>query len=198
MTKSECREFIKSQVQENKPAFPELSKGLCNQILKCDSYKNSAKVFAYMPLPDEPDLRPVIIDALERGKEVYLPKVISSNSIDFYRVENLQQLNSLKKGSFNILEPDSSLRIYNIDNLQKSDGISFSDILILVPGRAFSKNGERLGRGKGYYDFFLSKFAEISKPVFMGTAFSFQILTQIPSDKNDVMMDLIITERGLV
>ena len=66
--------------------------------------------------------------------------------------------------------------------------------LILVPGLGFTKAGQRLGRGKGYYDKYLSKVfsTQESRPVLMGLAFGEQILDTIPVSENDIAVDCVI------
>ncbi len=61
--------------------------------------------------------------------------------------------------------------------------------LIIVPGIAFDKSLNRLGRGKAYYD----KLLKDSKAIKIGVCFDFQLLESVPVDKYDVKMDLIIT-----
>ncbi len=65
----------------------------------------------------------------------------------------------------------------------------------LVPGVAFSRDGKRLGRGKGYYDSTLEKRRADS--VTIGIAFELQILDDVATEPHDVTMDFIATERGV-
>lgn len=65
----------------------------------------------------------------------------------------------------------------------------------LVPGVAFSRDGKRLGRGKGYYDSTLAKRRADS--VTIGIAFELQILADVATEPHDVTMDFIATERGV-
>lgn len=70
-------------------------------------------------------------------------------------------------------------------------------LLILVPGRAFSKKGERMGRGGGFYDRFFEKlFKSIKKEevCLAGLCFSGQILDTIPMGEFDHPVDLVVTE----
>lgn len=66
--------------------------------------------------------------------------------------------------------------------------------LILVPGIAFGQNGERLGRGKGFYD----RFLESSKALKIGICFEEQIIENVPTEKWDINMDYIITNQRLI
>lgn len=66
--------------------------------------------------------------------------------------------------------------------------------LILIPGLAFTKNGKRLGRGKGYYDRFLAKcFRKFkTRPFTLGLAFREQIVSDIPTTDTDVIIDQVL------
>ena len=62
--------------------------------------------------------------------------------------------------------------------------------LIIVPGRAFTKQGIRVGRGQGYYDRFLAKLLVPT----VALAFTFQIFSKLPTEEHDVTIDKIISE----
>lgn len=74
-------------------------------------------------------------------------------------------------------------------------GELFTDLeqidVILVPGVAFDLKGERLGRGKGYYD----KILKQTKAYKIGICFDFQLLDQIPTEEHDVTMDKVVNSR---
>lgn len=62
--------------------------------------------------------------------------------------------------------------------------------VIIVPGLAFNWQGRRLGRGGGHFDILLSKLSAYK----IGVAFARQIFTDIPVNKNDIPMDIVVTE----
>jgi 5-formyltetrahydrofolate cyclo-ligase len=66
--------------------------------------------------------------------------------------------------------------------------------LMAVPGVAFDRNGNRLGRGGGYYDRLLAGFSGLSA----GVSFDFQLFPQIPSEPHDIPVDTIVTEFGII
>jgi 5-formyltetrahydrofolate cyclo-ligase len=66
--------------------------------------------------------------------------------------------------------------------------------VILVPGLSFTRKGERLGRGKGFYD----RALEESSALKIGIAFSHQIERSIPTDPHDELMDFIVTEKEII
>ena len=61
--------------------------------------------------------------------------------------------------------------------------------LILVPGMAFDRRGNRLGRGKGYYDRLLARMPAVK----IGVCFAFQHLDHVPVDNRDVPMDRVVS-----
>ncbi|MDE6528677.1 MAG: 5-formyltetrahydrofolate cyclo-ligase, partial [Muribaculaceae bacterium] len=73
-----------------------------------------------------------------------------------------------------------------------NDTADISEIeLIIVPGVAYDRLGNRVGRGKGYYDRLLAT----SKATKIGVGYDFQFLDEdIQADQHDVTMDIIITE----
>ena len=68
----------------------------------------------------------------------------------------------------------------------------YADIdFIVVPGVAFDRNGNRLGRGKGYYDRLLPRIPSAYKA---GICFPFQLVEEVPAEPFDIRMDEIITQ----
>ena len=91
---------------------------------------------------------------------------------------------SLKTGVFGILEPS-----------EDCEAVPESEIdLIIVPGVAFDRQHNRLGRGKGFYDRLLSTL-DVPK---IGICYDFQLKDQIPAEPFDRKMDLIITEKEIL
>ena len=66
---------------------------------------------------------------------------------------------------------------------------------VVIPMLAFDAEGNRLGYGAGYYDRFLHRYPHPKK---IGIAFSCQQAERIPADENDVKMDYIVTEKGII
>ena len=192
MDKQEIRKEIKALCSQNAGLLAQKSMEICKKILTSLQYNAATTLFAYMALPDEVDLSPVIQDALENGKNVAVPKIISQteNIIQFFYLDKTKNLTEqTATGTYNILEPDESLPA-TLDPAQKT--------LILVPGRAFTKEGDRLGRGKGYYDRFLGDiFLNGNRKdteayvILTGVCFDFQIKKSLPLDDRDIKMDFI-------
>ena len=131
----------------------------------------------YISLGGEPDTTGMITAARSLGKIVMVP-VCMKNKI-LIRPCLLEDSAKLKVGPYGIREPALE-RPVPLDNLD----------LVIVPGIAFDKKGNRLGRGKGYYDRFLNKLS--SRTATIGLAFDFQILPSVPTTPRDVNVQEII------
>lgn len=189
MTKSELRRKIKNLIQEQsqKEDFSFISQKICKNIISNSVYKSADFIFAYMALNDEVNLSSLINESIKNGKSVFIPKIIpNTNKMDFYKYADKNQL---EKGNFGILEPTQNEEKFELKNYDEK-------ILVLVPGRAFSKNGERLGRGKSFYDSFLSDLKKFNpkNSVFAGVCFDFQIFPEIPTESHDVKMDFVFSK----
>ncbi|MDR3253687.1 MAG: 5-formyltetrahydrofolate cyclo-ligase, partial [Endomicrobium sp.] len=77
------------------------------------------------------------------------------------------------------------------DDIVKQDNID----LIFVPGLAFDVLGYRMGYGKGYYDRWLKN---LPSEKIVGLAYDFQIADKLPSEKYDIPVGLIITEKRVI
>ena len=74
------------------------------------------------------------------------------------------------------------------------DALKVVPSILIIPGLAFSRNGERLGRGKGYYDLYLKNY----KGVKVGVCFKEQLLEYIPVDDNDQYVEYVITDQEII
>lgn len=134
-------------------------------------------VYAYCSLPDEVNTRQLLDELLALGKTVLLPKVVGAGSMTWHRYVGRQ---SLREGAFGIMEPASEACDVVAPPRRRC---------VLVPGVAFDAAGHRLGRGRGYYDRFLSAHPDIYK---IGVCFGFQKVEAVPVDAHDVPVDEVI------
>ncbi len=86
----------------------------------------------------------------------------------------------VRAGYFGILEPAGQ------DKIERQHGF------MMVPGVAFSKDGVRIGYGKGFYDRYLKRFPDIYT---CAAAYAFQVADSLPFEKHDIKLMEIITER---
>ena len=131
-------------------------------------------VAAYQALPDEVSLN-AFCSSHPSNRFVF--PFISGKNLEFYEVK---EEDSFQKNSFSVLEPIP----------EKSKKVSVKDIdIFLIPGRAFDRQGGRLGRGQAYYDRSLHESS-----LKIGIAFDEQIHQgALPLEEHDILMDMIVT-----
>jgi 5-formyltetrahydrofolate cyclo-ligase len=177
--KSDLRSAMRWQLKkitEEKRASD--STKICASLERQDFFKNAASILFFAPLPEEPDLWPLLSDVLASKKLVALPCFDSEN--ESYVPRRVGDIHvEIISGKFGIREAAPTCVAIPLQDLD----------LVLVPGVAFDSNGHRLGRGKGFYDRLLRNFT--GKKI--GVAFDEQIVDAVPAGKNDVRMDLILT-----
>ena len=146
------------------------------------SIPEGSTVCAYFPLKSEVDIRLLLKELLDRGDTVYLPVFAGADTKMIYR--KAENLHNLSPGEFTIPEPPA-----NAEEL----GDKEVDI-VLVPGRAFDRQGNRLGRGSGGYDTWLGWYKKhhTDTPLW-GTCLQCQLMIDVPMEPHDIPMDIIIT-----
>ncbi len=137
----------------------------------------------YAAISGEVETRQIIRKALLDGKRVAVPVTVASKK-RLIAVEVSDPKRDLQgKGPLGIPEPHPKKRLSFAR--KKLD-------LVLVPGVAFDAHGRRLGRGGGYYDRFLSTLpGGVPK---IGLAFRFQVVDDLPFEKHDKPVSLVLTD----
>nr|CAD7449224.1 unnamed protein product [Timema bartmani] len=164
------------------------SKLITSKLLSLPEYQKSNRVSVYLHMDDEVRTSHILEDIFHTGKICFIPRYATdSTHMDMLRVNTLQELESLPLTKWNIRQP---LISDERENALNSGGLD----LIVVPGLAFSHQGARLGRGKGYYDTYLTKCRQLQNtpPVTVGIAFKQQVLDNIPTQEFDVKMDHVL------
>ena len=149
----------------------EISERLCRHIAKMEAIESSRTVALFISLHDEPQTT-VLLEKLH-DKQVVVPR-IEGDEMEFYDISE-----GLEKGAFGIMEPTATTPI-------KPSKI---DVMI-VPGVVFTREGARCGRGKGFYDKYLSQPAFRAATV--GICFKEQIADSLPADSHDKRVDAVI------
>ncbi|MBN2859062.1 MAG: 5-formyltetrahydrofolate cyclo-ligase [Sphaerochaetaceae bacterium] len=183
MTKQELRNEIQRRIATLTSSYrQEASAIICSKILSSEEYRNSQTILLYVPLADEVDISAVIEQAVNDTREVALP-VITRGTMIFRRVDSSWR-NHLKAGALKVSEPTDTCKelVFN----------GRKNVLILTPGRAFSPQGMRLGRGAGYYDRFFSSLR--MEAVRMAAAFDLQITDPVPGEPHDLPVHIIYSE----
>lgn len=157
---------------------------IISRLKQLEEFSKAKVVMTYVSKSDEVDTIRLIRDMLKSGKRVVVP-VVDKEKKELIPCE-ISSLEELGSGAFGVMEPKpNNARVVDLNEID----------LVIVPGRAFDKKCNRLGRGMGYFDRFLKKPIK-SKVV--GLAFSEQIFDKIPVDENDVKVDAVVTEYRII
>ena len=173
MEKKELRAHIKAlKKQHSKEQLLEQSEKILSKLECHPNFVIANKVMLYSALPDEVQTQ-AFLEKWHLKKTIILPTVVGD---DIIPVEYGKDTN-FAVGDFNILEPQNEPYTGLFD-------------LIIVPGVAFDRHGNRLGRGKGYYDRFLCQHLDVKR---IGICFDFQLVDEIPTEPFDIKMDEVLS-----
>ena len=151
-----------------------LSEQIFSKLENCNEIDSASVVALFVSLPDEPQTSLFIEQLLQNNKRVVVPR-IEGEEMNFYDISE-----GVKKGSFGIMEPTSKSPIEP----------SEIDVMI-VPGVAFTLDGARCGRGKGFYDKYLSR--EGFRAYTIGVCYPCQIVGNLPTEEHDKKLDCVIS-----
>ena len=178
LTKQKIRSTILARLKIQKEEERNRKSRIIKQrLLKTRVFKKAKIVMFYIAFGGEVDTIEMIKEAKKLGKIVTVP-VCKGISITL-RPCILDESAKLKKGPYGVCEPSSKRFICSRDL-----------DLVIVPGLAFDKKGNRLGRGKGCYDRFLNMLPKEIPSI--GLAFDFQILSKVPAKTHDRNVNKVI------
>jgi 5-formyltetrahydrofolate cyclo-ligase len=174
--KTELRRLMRAQLARISPAAAATaSESIRTSIPSLPRWQEARVVAAFAALPGEPDLHPF---DWRHSKTILLPRVDGENLV-FHAVKDATEL---KPGAFGVDEPDPAQ--CPITDPATAD-------IVFVPGLAFTADGHRLGRGRGYYDRLLATLPETVLRV--GVCFNCQLVDSIPQETHDESVDLVLS-----
>lgn len=159
-------------------------------LIFCPEFQNAKNILLYSSIYPEVDTFKIRDMAWKLKKTLYFP-YCDNNDLTIWRIVSMSEMEPT--GYKGIQQPSALTR-----SKDHREGFLHDMDLVIVPGLGFDLEGRRIGRGKGYYDRFLSQRGSIKKPLFMGI--SFEELIQpapLPVEEHDVRMDLLLTETGV-
>ena len=151
----------------------ERSEAIVREVERRLAVSGAMVVALFSPLGDEPQLWP-LVERLAQRVSVVLPRV-EGDVMNFYSYDSC----AMAKGAYGINEPQNGLPV----------DVGEIDVIV-VPGVAFTDCGARMGRGKGYYDRYLSQSG--CRALKIGVCYREQVVESIPTEPHDVMMDTVI------
>lgn len=148
-----------------------------SQLEKTAAFLMADRILMYHSLPDELSTHRFLSKWSGR-KHFYLPRVNGVN-LDILPYNESR----LELGAFHIEEPTG-------EDTVEADEIE----LIVVPAVAYDRRGNRLGRGKGFYD----RLLKTSRATKIGVGYEFQLVDELPVEEHDVPMDMVITQGTVI
>lgn len=156
-----------------KENIAEQSASLLTHLEQLPAFQNAKTVLIYYPMHNEVDVLALI--KKYKSEKLFLFPVVHRKSMTACPYEGNDKMH---RGKFNIPEPTTPPYTGHID-------------MVLVPGVAFDKSGNRLGRGGGYYDRFIACLGR--NTTLVGVGYDFQLVDKVPASRRDKKMQYIIT-----
>lgn len=180
------KNWVRQVMRERREAMTpgerlEKSRKICGYVLGL--IRDDETVMVYSSKELEVNTRSLIGDLYSSGNPVIVPIIVREDVS--LRLSYLKDPSVLVLSTFGVPEPignEIPARAGEVDT-------------IILPMLGFDRRGGRLGYGAGYYDRFLVRNPRIRR---IGIAFACQEAEEIPCDVNDIHMNLIITEDGIV
>jgi len=184
---------LRRQVRQQIAAMPDrrgASQQVFERLQSLPEFQSARAVHVYVSLPDEVDTLPLLqhllAQAATTGAVVVVPYCVAGNQLRLFRLQSEEELTP---GAYGILEPVAELRE------AKSRRYDVNDLdFIIVPGVAFDPSGNRLGRGKGYYDRLL---ARNQHTCVAALAFDCQMVEQAPAAAHDQPVSIVVTQSNV-
>jgi len=187
MNKEEIRrKILKKRLSLSPEDIRDKSRQVFLNLTETVEYRNSQNIMFYVATRSEVQTEEMIKMSIKMGKNIFVP-IILPECINLTPSKIFDFDTELEKGKKGIFEPKKEYyRLFPPENID----------LIIVPGIAFDLSGNRIGRGFGYYDNFLRKVRSSAKIIAL--AFEMQIVKKIITDKNDILVHKIITEKRII
>ena len=174
------KEALKTRSSMDKELWKESSSIIQKKLIESKPFKDSKEILIYSDVRNEVETDLIINAALKSGKKVALPRAYDDGRMDFYYIDSIYDT---VLGKYNIPEPAG-------ENICRGD-----EGLMIMPGTAFDKEGNRCGYGGGYYDRYLTLHKNLYTAAI---CFDFQIFDSIEHNEHDIKPNMIITEKEII
>ena len=175
LDKKAVRQMVRAEIAKlSSEEKNRLSADIFTRICRLERVQSASTIALFVSLADEPQSA-FAIEQLSLGKRIVVPR-IEGNEMEFYNISE-----GLQRGAFGIMEPTGTTLIEPNE----------IDVMI-VPGVVFTRNGARCGRGKGFYDKYLSRNG--FRAYTIGVCYPCQVVEELPSEPHDKILDEVIYE----
>jgi len=176
-SKTELRAKIRAMLEKISPAVRAVESIELGERLKTQM-PSAHTILFFAPLPDELDIWPVLELSLALGTTCALPYFDAEKKT--YGAKEIKRLaTDIVPGKFGVREPEAGCAEIPLDSFD----------LVLVPGLAYDLEGNRLGRGRGFYDRLLIGASGVK----CGICYDIQLLETIPMEPHDAKVNFVLT-----
>ena len=173
------KKALRREIREKKRAMTEeeivdRSEKLGQLFVQSEAYRKAKTVYGYLPYNQEVRTVPMLEQALRDGKRVAVPKIYGDTMKFLY----LDDLSKVEKNDMGIPEPIADTPV-----------AEDKTALVLMPGLAFTEQGDRMGYGGGFYDRFLAE--EPDHPT-LALCYDFQMVDSLPTEEFDIPVDTVL------
>jgi 5-formyltetrahydrofolate cyclo-ligase len=160
------------------------SRSIQARLLETPLYKSANAIALYSSVQNEAATEKIRDHSLRNGKRVVYPRLLQRRSLEFVEIESATEFVCGKSG---IAEPIGDKVLSHCADV---------DLLLIVPGVAFDRRGNRLGRGQAWYDRVIRQWGSRATPV--GLAYEFQVIDRVPVDPWDEKVLFISTQERFI
>lgn len=154
--------------------------GIFRSVVRLREYEEADTIFCFAGTKAEIHTAPILLHALNHGKQVAVPKCTGKGIMEACLIHSLGEL---KEGAYGIPEPDNSAARLRPEDIG----------LAVIPCLSCSSSGKRLGYGGGYYDRYLSRVNGVKAVICRGKT----MREDIPVEAHDQAVDMVISENGI-
>ncbi|HOB75719.1 MAG TPA: 5-formyltetrahydrofolate cyclo-ligase [Phycisphaerae bacterium] len=185
LTKKELRQRLRSAVEAVLPTdLHARSIRACNLLIQTPEYQRAEIIMVFLSLPNEVDTTPLVLHAWRDRKRVLAPKVSwEQRRMLPIEIRSLSD-DDVAHSAMGIREPAQGMPI----------PVAIID-MVIVPGLGFDLHGNRIGRGRGFYDRFLAH--PDWHGIACGLALEEQVVPEVPVTEHDMQVDMLVTDEAV-
>ena len=159
-----------------------LSARIQSAFLGSNLYRDSRALLLYSAFGNEVSTDAIFDTALASGRAIFYPRIDGRHTLSICEVKSRSDL---RPGAYGILEPGTA----------SIEAATLPPCVVVTPGVAFTRLGERIGRGGGHYDRMIGDLPHHA--ITVGLAYSFQLLDRVLQSEHDRRLNFVVTESAI-
>ncbi len=169
---------LRSKILASRVGREPATEALTANLLELVSQLKAQSVATYLSFGTEPSTTSFISALLDCGIEVLVPKVLQDGTLSWFKWDGVSTVTS----NLGMLDPDAS----------KLTQVSVSQAeLLIIPALAVDVEGNRLGRGKGFFD---RELEQLGSSQVYAVCFEDEFFESLPSEAHDQIVSGVVTE----